>query len=266
MADDIPTSFGYSPDPPKKAGEKPDREFSSELLPLLNLSASEASDFREHCTDTNQRSLPACVGNATADGMEVLSSLQGNPKVELSRMFIWTLARNMMDMDNDGEGDININSGTYVRLAFDVLVKFGICLEEYWPYDMTKWNRLPSFKAMRKATGRKLKGYYRITETGNARVERLIQALRAEHPIVFGTSIDAPFQSNKGEIISIPKGEIIGGHAMLVVGYDLAKGFIVKNSWGPGWGDGGFGYFSPEYMGWRDTRDVWVPTIGRNYK
>ena len=37
-----------------------------------------------------------------------------------------------------------------------------------------------------------------------------------------------------------------GGHAVCLVGY-TADRFIVRNSWGTGWGDGGFGYASLEY-------------------
>lgn len=260
--------FGYVRDPEKKPGETPDKSFGNDLLPLLATFAEGDVDFREHCTTTDQKSLPSCVGNSTADAVEILSSLQGYPKVELSRMFVWTLARNLVDRDGDGEGDVNVNSGTFIRLAFDVLHKFGICLEADWPYDMSKWDRLPSIKAMRKATGRKIKGYYRIDETGNARIEAMIKALRAEHPIVFGTLVNEDFQRLQGEnaTIDTPKGATLGGHAMVCVGYSSSRGFLVKNSWGGNWGNRGFCWFTPEYMAWGNTWDIWVPTTGHNFK
>ena len=37
-----------------------------------------------------------------------------------------------------------------------------------------------------------------------------------------------------------------GGHAVALVGY-TADRFIVRNSWGTGWGDQGFGYASLPY-------------------
>lgn len=263
--DMVPNGFGYLPDPPKKPGEKPDWEFSANLVPKIALFSNGDPDFRMHCTDTNQYSLPSCVGNSTADAVEILSSLQGHPKVELSRLFVWTLARNMMDRDNDGQGDINLNTGTYIRLAFDVIAHFGICLEQYWPYDMTKWKFLPSLVAMRKATSRKIKGYYRITETGRDRPEAILKALRAEHPVVFGTSLPENFGAYRGGTIDTPK-SYKGDHAMVCVGYDRQRGFVIKNSWGRGWGEAGFAYFSPEYMSWDRTRDIWVPTMGHNFK
>ena len=37
-----------------------------------------------------------------------------------------------------------------------------------------------------------------------------------------------------------------GGHAVALVGYTSGR-FIVRNSWGDDWGDGGFGYASLAY-------------------
>ena len=260
-----PNAFGYLRDPDKKPDEKPDWSFTLDLAPKFKALATGDVDFREHCTTTHQKSLPACVGNSTADAVEVLSSLQGFPKVELSRLFVWTLARNLMDVDHDGKGDIDKKTGTYIRLAFEVISHFGICLEEYWPYDLTKWNVPPSILAMRKATGRKIKGYYRITETGKDRPDAILKALQAQHPVVFGTQIDQAFMDYKKGTLGVPTGPSLGGHAMVVVGFDSARGFIVKNSWGEDWGEDGFGYFAPEYLSWGKTWDIWVPTMGHNF-
>ena len=38
-----------------------------------------------------------------------------------------------------------------------------------------------------------------------------------------------------------------GGHAVTVVGYTSDR-FIIRNSWGTGWGDDGFGYASEAYI------------------
>jgi len=39
-----------------------------------------------------------------------------------------------------------------------------------------------------------------------------------------------------------------GGHAIALVGY-TTTGFIVRNSWGTDWGDGGYAYASNAYAG-----------------
>jgi C1A family cysteine protease len=43
--------------------------------------------------------------------------------------------------------------------------------------------------------------------------------------------------------------QMLGGHAVLAVGYDDAKQrFTVQNSWGTSWGDKGFFYMPYEYL------------------
>ena len=46
------------------------------------------------------------------------------------------------------------------------------------------------------------------------------------------------------------KGRADGGHAVAIVGY-AEQGFIIQNSWGPGWGAGGFALLPYEEMGRR---------------
>jgi len=67
--------------------------------------------------------------------------------------------------------------------------------------------------------------------------------------------------------------KVIGGHAMLMVGYDdnvtitntttssSTKGaFIVRNSWGTGWGDAGYGMLPYDYVTNRLAVDFWSLT------
>lgn len=268
--------FGYRQDPAKKPGETPDKRFSDPLNGLrLKLSYVWPGDvdMSSHTTESNQYSANSCVGNAVADAVELLNDVAGLPKLQLSRLFVYTLCRNMMDEDGDGRSDINVDEGTYIRLAFDVLSKFGICREDLpvdkggWPYDLSKVATLPSLKAMRAATGHRIHSYYRIDETGYNRMEPIIAALRAQHPIVFGTQVDRAFTqlSNAGPI-SPPKGVTLGNHAMMICGYDRTKGFLVHNSWGRSWGQDGFAYLTEEYLAWNQTWDLWVPTKGAMFR
>lgn len=271
-----PASFGYLHDPPKKAGEEPDWRFSDPdkgLRPKLATVWPGDVDLSEHTTETNQYSAGSCVGNATADSVEVLNSIEGLPKVQLSRLFIYTLCRNLMDTDYDGKGDIDRDEGTYIRLAFEVLSRFGVCREDTpserggWPYDLSKLHTLPSLKAMRSATGHRIHSYYRIDETGSDRIDAILEALRGNHPVVFGTQVDRAFtQLRDAGPVGPPSGDTVGGHAMMLCGYDRTKGFLMHNSWGKGWGDGGFAYLTEDYLAWDQTWDIWVPTKGAAFR
>ena len=57
-----------------------------------------------------------------------------------------------------------------------------------------------------------------------------------------------------------PTERLLGGHAVVAVGYDNAtRHFVVRNSWGDAWGDEGYCYFPYEYLIDRDlTADLWV--------
>lgn len=260
--------FGYLPDPRQDLASS----YTENLAPyLVQVNAGDV-DLRPFCTETNQYSMSSCAGNATADSVEILSALAGMLPVQLSRQFVYTLARNLMDSDGDGKGDIDKDDGTYIRLCFDVLAKFGICREDLpigaggWPYDITKVHVLPDIMAMRAATAHHIHSAYRILEQGDDKTDKVLEALRANHPVVFATQIGAELESLRGEgPVTIPK-VALGGHAMIIVGHISGKGFIVKNSWGREFADQGFFFMAPEYVAWDRTQDLWVPTKGEMFK
>jgi hypothetical protein len=260
-------SFGYHPDP----HDARDKNFSQDLAPRLTAVTTGNVDLRPYCTTTNQYSLNSCTGNATADSVEIASAIDGRPPVQLSRLFVYTLARNFADIDGDGKPDIDKDDGTYIRLCFEVLAKFGICREDLpagkggWPYDVSKVHTLPDLMAMRSATGHRIHSYYRISETGADRIAKMLEALRANHVVVFGTQIDQAFQGLSSEAPWVRTGASVGGHAMVVVGYLTGLGFIVKNSWGSGWGSNGFCIMRPDVFLSTDTQDLWVPTLGTTF-
>lgn len=260
--------YSYIPDPPNTK----DHDFTTQLKPHLT-SLNGDVDLSKYSTPSNQYNIGSCAGNSTADAVEIVSFIaecdkaiaEGRrpiPVPQLSRLFVYAMARSLMDDDGSGHGQLDKDQGTYIRLCFDVLSRFGICDESIWPYDTSKVFVQPSIKAMRQAVGHRIHSYYRIKETGNARVDAVISALRGRHPVVFGTQLEKSFEETRAPyIVNRPKGSLIGGHAQVIVGY-INGNFKVKNSWGPEWAEGGFSYFTPEYIAWDKTQDIWVPTMG----
>jgi hypothetical protein len=250
-----------------------DRDFTTKLKPYLVSSSDGDVDLSLYATETNQLDLSACAGNATADSIEVGSAVDEEnraraegrepaPQPQLSRLFIYSMAREILDSNGDGVGDLDQDEGTYIRLCFDILNRFGICAEATWPYDVSKAHTAPSLKAMRQATGHHLHSYYRIKSEGDGRLEDIVAALRGRHPIVFGTLISQEFMNEGGSsVVDRPAGTTLGGHAMMIVGY-VGGNFKVKNSWGSSWKEGGYCYFTPDYLIWNETADLWVPTSG----
>src|ERR1700678_1881450 len=70
-------------------------------------------------------------------------------------------------------------------------------------------------------------------------------------PYVFGFTVYESFESDavaKSGIVPMPSSTetVLGGHAVMAVGYnDASQRFLVRNSWGSGWGMGG--YFTIPY-------------------
>ena len=204
--------------------------------------------------DMNQLSEGACAGNATAESVEVLNNIAGYKPVPLSRQFIYNMAR-------QETGDLANDEGTYIRVCFDVLSRFGVCDEYIWPYDPSKVHVSPSLMAMRQALGHKIHAAYRINDTGSARLDAVIAALRADHPVVFGTQVSYDYMQLKDSTPQKPPTQnIAGGHAQVIMGF-IGGNFLIKNSWGTGWADGGYSYFDPSYITWDQTQDLWVPTL-----
>ena len=85
-------------------------------------------------------------------------------------------------------------------------------------------------------------------------LDQLKGCLAAGYPIVFGFSVYESFETQavaKTGKVPMPKSKEkqLGGHAVLAVGYDDAsKRFIVRNSWGTGWGLQGYFTIPYDYL------------------
>jgi C1A family cysteine protease len=66
-------------------------------------------------------------------------------------------------------------------------------------------------------------------------------AIYTSGPVVAVFDVYTDFFSYHSGVYSYVSGEYEGGHAILIVGWDDAESaFVVKNSWGTGWGESGF--------------------------
>lgn len=215
-------------------------------------------DLRQWCSPVeNQSSAGSCVGNGVVGALEFLEIRNGCPFVDLSRLFVYYNAR-LQTQDTDKD------EGTYIRLAMGTLRNLGTCTEKTWPYDLNQLFIRPSWRAYQEAYPRKISSYYRITAADGPELVGAIKlALQAQHPIVFGMTVDQDYMNVGSDgMVAMPKATRInsGGHCQVIVGYnDNQHRWIVRNSWGTYWGDKGYAYVPYEYLDVSDANDFWVP-------
>ena len=82
-----------------------------------------------------------------------------------------------------------------------------------------------------------------ITRYDNVTVTQM-QNLLADGPVGALMAVDASFQSYSSGVYTMcpafANAYASINHAVVIVGMDADKNYIIKNSWGTGWGDSGF--------------------------
>ncbi len=238
-----------------------DYSFSDIKSGLIKIASSSGNEhvIQEFTPISNQLKLGSCVANATVDALEILMGLTGNV-TQLSRLFVYWNARLY-------DGTTNLDEGTYIKNAFASLSKDGVCPESVWEYNVNKVFAQPPLEAYRQGSDNTIDSYYRIKSSGSQRLDEIAAAVRANHPVVFGTGVTNSFLTyyNDNSVVwAAPKDKIVGLHAMIITGVREVNGelqFLVRNSWGSSWGDQGHTWFESSYILHESTGDIWVPTL-----
>lgn len=219
-------------------------------------------DLRNKCPSVyDQGQLGSCTANAIAAAYEYDEINQKEPNVFTpSRLFIYYNERSM-------EGTIDEDSGAMIRDGIKSINSVGVCHEDLWVYDISKFNVTPPDECYKDAENHKCVKYQRVIQTVYNMKATLIQGL----PFVFGFTVYESFESEdvaKTGIMTMPTSneKQLGGHAVMAVGYDDSKqAFIVRNSWGTGWGDNGYFYMPYDYISNSElASDFWVVQVVRD--
>jgi len=200
-----------------------------------------AVDLRPKCPAVyDQGQLGSCTGNAIAGAVEFDLLKQKAKDFAPSRLFIYYNERVM-------EGTVGTDAGAQIRDGIKSVGKQGACPETDWPYDITKFTKKPPAKAYTNALKTRATSYCRVART----LQQIKGCLASGYPFVLGFTVYEGFESqavaNTG-ILNMPLSseKMLGGHAVLAVGYDdKSQRFIIRNSWGTGWGQKG--YFTMPY-------------------
>ena len=172
------------------------------------------------------------------------------------------------------EGSVANDAGAVIRDGIKSVSKQGVCAEKLWTYDATPpvtdggpWpaGAKPAQKPP-KACYTDALDYLAIEYQRVMPILSQMKGCLAEHnPFVFGFTVYASLYDDNGvpwKVIPMPgpKDKLLGGHAVLAVGYDdAAQQFIVRNSWGAHNQDKGYFYMPYSYLTDNDLADdFWV--------
>ena len=241
--------YGWIPDVP----DQRDYVYAAPTPYLAELPAR--TDLRRRCPPVyDQGMLGSCTANAIAAAIEFDRLKQGLSDFVPSRLFIYYNERKI-------EGTVSIDAGAMIRDGIKTVASDGACPEPEWPYVISKFSIKPPAKCYEDARLDRAVAYQRLIQDLN----QMKGCLASGFPFVFGFTVYESFESaavaRSGHAPMPAWGErAVGGHAVTAVGYEESRQwFIVRNSWGTGWGLKG--YFTMPYAYLLSTglaQDFWT--------
>ncbi len=237
-------------------------------------------DLRPWCSSIeDQASLGSCTANAGVGLVEYFERRALGKHIDASRLFLYKTTWNLLHWVGD--------TGAFLRSTMSSLVLFGVPPEEYWPYNLPDFDKEPSAFCYAFAQSYQAITYYRLDPPGLEAATLLssIKAyLAAGLPSMFGFTVYGSYTqaSPTGKIPFPTSGEkIVGGHAVVAVGYDddieiensnpggmaTSGALLIRNSWGNAWGEQGYGWLPYDYIlkglavdWWSLLKNEWVDT------
>jgi C1A family cysteine protease len=193
----------------------------------------------------DQLHLNSCSANALAAALRFDEIKEGHRGVsEPSRLFIYFNERVVANVASQ-------DAPVPLRDGYRTIAKFGACSERMWPYEPRRFRRRPTPACYRGGRRHRAIEYFRMRR----QLSHLRACLAADRfPFVFALAVHRSMlvrPTRRTGVVSVPtrRDAFVGGHAVMAVGYDHpARQLMFRNSWGRGWGDGGYGYLPYEFL------------------
>jgi C1A family cysteine protease len=229
-------------------------------------------DLSYWCSEIeDQGSLNSCTALAGVALLEYFMNRSNGQYTDASSLFLYKATRELMNL----KGDV----GASVRETMKAMALFGIPPEQYWQYNEAKVNEEPPSFCYSFAQNYQALKYFRLDYAGISKEVLLVQikaVIATGLPCIFGFTIyTSAYEASNQRNGSIPfpdykKDRVVGGHAVVAVGYDDYKeierkdrpdpskgAFLIRNSFGDDWGDGGYGWLPYDYVLAGLTADWW---------
>ena len=195
----------------------------------------------------DQGATGACVGWAMCDSVLRWHFVKANkmaPTDALSVRFVWMAAKETDEFISEPTTFVE-TVGTSLKAALDISRKFGVVPDSALPFKSGALYQgdVQTFYAL--AARLKIAAYLNL----GSDQEEWKKWIDSQGPILTRLEVDQTWNraaETDGRLDAYDQQTANGGHAVALVGYSK-DGFIVRNSWGTGWGDKGFAYVSSAY-------------------
>ncbi len=231
------------------------RDWSLQKAKALGLSARKKTlpasrDLREPWWNVgDQADTGSCVGWALADSVlryHFVKAGKLRKHEHISVRYIWMAAK---EMDHKCHYPTTFldDAGTSAKSALRVVKKIGALKTSVLPFD-GGLVKLKERHFLSVAGRLKVKAYFNLCGTQSGKLGRFREWLASHGPILTRLRVDSSWNNiqQDGHLRKYDKKSANGGHAVAIVGYTPTC-FIVRNSWGTGWGHKGFAYASEDY-------------------
>jgi C1A family cysteine protease len=226
----------------------------------------ERVDLSMYCSPAeDQGPLASSTAHAIIGLVEYFERLTYGKIMDASRLFLYKLTRNLLRWSGD--------TGAFLRTTIHTLNLFGLLPEEYWKYDIRDLDTEPP--AFYYALAQKYAVKYLRLDHKRISNEHLLVYIKSfiskRHPLAFGFSVyNSISQVSSNGLIPYPdirRDTVVGGHAVMAVGYDDYKdnvgggangALLIRNSWGTDWGQNGYGWLPYKYVHDGLTEDWWI--------
>lgn len=266
----------------------PEHEKIKPLLKKLNMTSAAAPraslaakiDLRMWCSAIeDQQDLGSCTAQAGAGLIEFYENKAYGTHIDASRLFLYKVTRNLLGWTGD--------TGAYLSTTMAAMTLFGAPPEKYWVYTTARpesvtppavhFNTEPPAFCYAFGQNYQSINYYRLDPAGvtpSNLLQRIKTHLAGNMPSMFGFTVYSSYKLTETEgyfPFPCPKEKVEGGHAVVAVGYDDAKkiknpicgketsgALLIRNSWGPEWGEKGYGWLPYEYVLQGQADDFWA--------
>lgn len=236
---------------------KSTRDLRDHQLKLLNpkLKLSTSVNLKSQLSYVfDQGRIGSCTANSAGSMYSWIVQKNKRQLFIPSRLFLYYNTRQI-------QGTIGYDSGASLRDTMRSLKQYGVCPETSWSYLYENLFKTPTSSCYVEGLERQALSYASVS-ISLVSMKNVLQTRPFVLGILVYSSFFAPTVTKTG-YVPLPntqKETLMGGHAILVLGYDDKKQcFYCRNSWGSSWGNQGDFYLPYQYATNRKLSfDAWV--------